>query len=90
MIPPWRESIENALENLKPGGELYIVDFYDQKDLPESFRKLLQWWLSKFHVTFWKGLMPYLQSLETAGRGKVTLTPLFRRYSFLAKIKKDS
>src|SRR5438034_7347286 len=25
MIPPWRESIENALKNLKPGGMLYIV-----------------------------------------------------------------
>ena len=27
MIPPWRESIENALKNLKSGGTLYIVDF---------------------------------------------------------------
>lgn len=90
MIPPWRESIENALENLKTGRELFIVDFYDQKDLPESFQKLLQWWLAKFHVTFWEGLMPYLYALESNGRCKVTITPLFRRYSFLATIRKNS
>ncbi len=29
MIPAWRESIDNALGNLKPGGELFIVDFFD-------------------------------------------------------------
>jgi S-adenosylmethionine-diacylgycerolhomoserine-N-methlytransferase len=78
------------LENLKPGGELFMVDFYDLEDLPGSFRKLLQWWLSKFHVTFWEGLMPYLHSLESKGRCKVTISPLFRRYSFLATIKKNS
>src|SRR5688500_2859253 len=27
MIPPWRESIDNTLSNLKPGGRLFIVDF---------------------------------------------------------------
>jgi hypothetical protein len=31
MIPDWREAIDNALNNLKIGGELWIVDFYDQK-----------------------------------------------------------
>ena len=40
MIPTWRESIENAISNLKPGGLLYIVDFYDQKDLPGWFQTL--------------------------------------------------
>jgi S-adenosylmethionine-diacylgycerolhomoserine-N-methlytransferase len=86
MIPPWRESIENALKNLKPGGELYIVDFYDQKDLPAAFRRILKAWLAKFHVKFWDELMPFLHSLETAGRGMLTITPLFRRYSFIAKL----
>jgi S-adenosylmethionine-diacylgycerolhomoserine-N-methlytransferase len=88
MIPPWRESIENVLKNLKPGGEMYIVDFYDQRDLPSAFRKFLRWWLKKFHVQFWDGLMPHLESLETDGLGKLTITPLFRRYSFIAKFQK--
>lgn len=89
MIPTWRESIENALKNLKPGGVLFLVDFYDQKNLPGPFRKLLKWWLKKFNVRFWNGLMPYLHSIADDGRGKLILKPLFRRYSFLASLKKN-
>jgi S-adenosylmethionine-diacylgycerolhomoserine-N-methlytransferase len=88
MIPPWRESIANALQNLKPGGDLFIVDFYDQRDLPGPFRRFLKWWLMKFHVKFWPDLMPYLESLNSEGIGKVTVKPLFRRYSFVASIRK--
>ncbi len=82
MIPPWRESIENALANLKPGGQLFIVDFYDQADLPAPFRKVLKWWLAKFHVKLWDGLMPLLESKQ----GEIK--SLFRRYSFIAKTSK--
>ena len=39
MIPPWKESIQNVLENLKIGKSFYIVDFYDQHDLPNWFLK---------------------------------------------------
>lgn len=84
MIPPWRESIENALQNLAPGGSLYIVDFYDQRDLPAFFARLLKWWLSKFHVTHWEGLMPFLEEMRE--RYDVKIEPLYRRYSFLAQI----
>ena len=86
MIPPWRESIENALTNLKPGGELFIVDFYDQRDLPVPFQRFLKWWLMKFHVKFWPELMPYLESLASDGT-RVEIKPLFRRYSFIARIR---
>jgi len=87
MIPPWRESIDNALRNLKPGGELFIVDFYDQLDLPGPFRRFLKWWLAKFHVKFWPDLMPYLESLHSNGKAEVTINPLFRRYSFIARVR---
>lgn len=88
MIPPWQESIANALKNLKTGGSFYIVDFYDQKDLPVWFQKLLQGWLRQFHVQFWGELMPHLESLEKQGLGKLTVTSLYRRYSFIAKFEK--
>jgi S-adenosylmethionine-diacylgycerolhomoserine-N-methlytransferase len=88
MIPPWRESIENALRNLKPGGTLYLVDFYDQKDLPATFHKFLKWWLEKFHVRFWEDLLPYLASLRESGQVNLTVKPLFRRYSFIASVKR--
>lgn len=90
MIPSWKESIAVALENLSPGGNLYIVDFYDQADLPSWFRALLKNWLKKFHVQFWSGLLPHLRELESNGLGKLDLTPIARRYAFLAKFEKAS
>lgn len=87
MIPPWRESIENAIKNIKSGGSIFIVDFYDQGDLPGPFRRFLKWWLLKFHVKFWPDLMPCLESMDSDGVAQVTISPLFRRYSFIARIK---
>lgn len=88
MIPTWRESIQNALANLKPGGQLFIVDFYDQADLPISFQKFLKWWLKKFHVQFWDDLIPFLEQLKNSGAIHLSITPLFHRYSFVANIQK--
>lgn len=88
MIPTWRESIANALENLKSGRSFYIVDFYDQKDLPVFFQKILQGWLRQFHVQFWGELIPHLQTLESEGLGKLRITSLYRRYSFIAEFNK--
>ena len=89
IIPTWKESIENALENLKSGKSLYIVDFYDQKNLPVWFQKTLQGWLKQFHVKYPKQLIPFLEDLERSGFGKLKLTPLFRRYSFIAEFRKS-
>lgn len=88
MIPTWRESIDNALNNLKPGGELWIVDFYDQKDLSRTFRKMLQNWLKAFHVQFWSDLIPYLGTLETKGLVRLKVTPIYKRYAFIARLEK--
>jgi S-adenosylmethionine-diacylgycerolhomoserine-N-methlytransferase len=84
MIPPWRESIENALANLKPGGTLYIVDFYDQLDLPRWFRVLLKGWLRQFHVQFWGELIPFLYDLDRSGKGRLKIESVARRYAFIA------
>jgi S-adenosylmethionine-diacylgycerolhomoserine-N-methlytransferase len=88
MIPSWRESIDNALSNLRVGGELWIVDFYDQKDLPRTFRKMLQNWLRAFHVQFWNDLIPYLGTLETKGLVRLKVTPIYKRYAFIARLEK--
>ncbi|MGE3466757.1 MAG: class I SAM-dependent methyltransferase [Pyrinomonadaceae bacterium] len=89
MIPPWKESINRALDNLKPGGTMYIVDFYDQKDLPVWFRTLLQMWLRKFHVQFWSELIPFLFELDRSGKGVLEISSVARRYAFIASIKKN-
>jgi S-adenosylmethionine-diacylgycerolhomoserine-N-methlytransferase len=88
MIPTWREAIRAALNNLKPNRSIYIVDFWDQKDLPVWFQVILKTWLKQFHVKFWEGLMPHLENLEKQGLGKLTVTPIARRYAFLAKFEK--
>ena len=88
MIPTWKESIANGLDNLKSGRAFYIVDFYDQKDLPSWFQKILKGWLKQFHVQFWGDLMPHLESLETQGLGKLTVASIAKRYAFLAKFEK--
>lgn len=89
MIPTWRESIQNALNKLKSGRSFYIVDFYDQADLPVWFQRMLQKWLKQFHVKYPKELLPHLESLEKQGLGQLKVTPLYRRYSFIAEFKKN-
>lgn len=88
MIPTWKESIENCLENLKAGRSFYIVDFYDQKDLPAWFRKILKGWLRQFHVRFWGDLLPHLEELESRGIGKLSVKSIYKSYSFIAEFKK--
>ena len=88
IIPPWRESIENALKNLKSGKTLYIVDFYDQADLPVFFQKILKGWLKQFHVKYPKELLPFLENLEQKGIGKLAVKPLYKRYSLITEFRK--
>lgn len=90
MIPPWRESIERAIANLKPGGRMYIVDFYDQRDLPKWFRTVLKAWLRQFHVQFWSELIPFLYQLDRRGAGRLELNAVARRYAFIADFQKAS
>jgi S-adenosylmethionine-diacylgycerolhomoserine-N-methlytransferase len=89
IIPTWKESLENALGNLKAGKSLYIVDFYDQKSLPVWFQKTLQSWLKQFHVKYPKDLIPFLEELERKGFGTLKITPIYRRYSLIAEFRKS-
>ncbi len=89
IIPPWQASVENALLNLKPGKSIFIVDFYDQKDLPVLFQKILKNWLKQFHVEYPKKLLPFLENLEKQDSGKLKVKSLYRRYSFIAEFKKN-
>jgi len=88
MIPSWKKSITSALANLKSGRSFYIVDFYDQKEMPAWFRRNLKSWLKQFHVEFRSDLMPHLEDLEKQGLGRVEITSIARRYAFTAKFQK--
>ena len=88
MIPSWEESIANALKNLRNGGSLFIVDFFDQRSMAVWFRKALQAWLRKFHVTYRPDLIPHLKKLEKRGAGTLSVTSLYKTYSFIVEFRK--
>ena len=51
MIPAWESVLAQALAWVRPGGELHIVDFGGQEELPVWFRAGLRRWLALFHVS---------------------------------------
>ena len=90
MIPTWREAVANALVNLKPGGSFYIVDFWDQRDLPAVFRAMLVRWLDLFDVKFRPDLMEHLKSLSAAGAGTLEIESVGYRYAYIAEFRKTA
>ncbi|WP_245638352.1 class I SAM-dependent methyltransferase [Croceicoccus bisphenolivorans] len=51
MIPDWTRALDHAAGMLAPGGSLHVVDFGQQKRLPQWTGALLRAWLARFHVT---------------------------------------
>jgi len=88
MIPTWSQAVDAALANLKPHATLYVVDFWDQADLPRWFRSLLQGWLELFHVHHRPELLDYLRALDAKGVGKLTLQSVAGRYAYIATFRK--
>lgn len=88
MIPTWHEALDTALANLKQGGTIYIVDFWDQQDLPSWFAAMLKGWLDKFHVHFKKELLDAIEAKAEAKEiADYKLTSIGRRYAYLAEFK---
>lgn len=88
MVPTWPGAIEAALDNLKPGGHLVIVDFWDQKELPTLFAAGLKRWLALFHVHYRPEVHDALAALGTSGRCDVTFESVARRYAYIASLRK--
>lgn len=90
MIPAWPLALEAALQNLKPNGHLYIVDFWDQAELPKWFSKFLTWWLESFDVIYRPELLDHLNLLAKRQDIDIHITPFARRYAFIAEATKPS
>lgn len=88
MFPKWREALRNALANLKAGGDLYIVDFWDGAALPAWFNRLLRWWLGLFKVYARPEFLDFLNELKAQGAGELSVEPVGRRYAFIAHFRK--
>jgi len=89
MIPTWPGAIDAAMANLRPGGHLLIVDFWDQKDLPGVFAAGLKRWLAMFHVHYRPEVHDAIVELGTSGRGEVEFESVARRYAYIASIQKN-
>jgi len=90
MIPPWYETLQQALDALAPGGRLLIVDFGDQARLPLRFKRALRGWLSRFSVTPRDGLTAELDRVAALPGYRVRRVQLYRGYAIYAVITKDA
>lgn len=86
MMPTWPKAIDTALANLKPGGKLYVVDFWDQAKLPRFTAKALQTWLHWFGVHFRPELLDYLEKTATDRQLDLQIESVGPRYAYIARI----
>lgn len=87
MIPDWEGAIDASLAALKPGGSLHVVDFGQQERLPVWFRRLLQGWLSRFHVTPRATLREAMAARADAVNGRLEFEAIGRGYAWHAVIR---
>lgn len=87
MIPAWRQVIERAVAVLAPKGELHIVDFGDQRELPRFFARSLAGWLKLFHVTPRMDLEIQLRAIAELHTGNLRFTRPFRGYAQYAVMR---
>lgn len=81
MIADWRRVIEAAVNHLKPGGRLHIVDFGNQERLPDITRALLLPWLAMFDVTPRDDLESVLSDLADRSGARLKFERPFRGYA---------
>ena len=84
MMPTWEQAIDAALANLKPGGKIYVVDFWDQANVPRLFARGLQIWLKWFGVHFRPELLDHLKTLAKERNLNLYIEPVGPRYAYIA------
>jgi S-adenosylmethionine-diacylgycerolhomoserine-N-methlytransferase len=88
MIPHWRQALTQALGAVAPGGQLHVVDFGAQMELPHWFVTALRGWLRKFSVEPRAGLHGALQELAAQPGITVRIDRLYRGYALFAVVTK--
>ncbi|ACP25889.1 O-methyltransferase [Sinorhizobium fredii NGR234] len=84
MIPDWEKAIAAAIAALNPGGSLHIADFGQQEGWPGGFRRLLQTWLKRFHVTPRESLFDVMRSKADRDGAALELKSIGRGYAWIA------
>jgi S-adenosylmethionine-diacylgycerolhomoserine-N-methlytransferase len=86
MIPEWKVVLKRAPDLLAPKGALYIVDFGDQAELPNWFRRGLFEWLDYFSVTPRLDLCEELSRLTLVDGQSSCSRKLYRGYAVLGEL----
>jgi len=86
MIPESDRAVEAALASLRPGGRLFVVDFWDQAGLPRPFARFLQGWLALFDVHYRPELLDLFRRLDDEGCADLRLHGVGGRYAYLAEM----
>ena len=81
MIPDWRGVLEAAVNQLRAGGRLHIVDFGSQERLPDFARALLRRWLRMFDVMPRDDLERVLSAMAERAGAELTFERPFRGYA---------
>lgn len=89
MIPQWQSAIQESIRHLKPGGELHIVDFGDQKGMPRWFKKTLFTWLKWFHVTPRENVFTIAKSFAANHGATINQKKLYRGFASITLIRTD-
>ena len=87
MIPPWRSALAAGWENLRPGGRLLVVDFWDARGLPRWCGRMLRGWLACFHTYPQPEIIAFINGLP--GGEPTRVEPVGPRYAFLISRRKD-
>ncbi len=82
MIPGWRAVIDRALVNLRPGGMLAIVDFWNDARLPGWIRFALGRWLALFDVTPRPEIAEFVRATAAAQGGQLDIESILSGYAF--------
>lgn len=100
MIPDWFAALENAIEMLKPGGVIGVVDFYVSRKFPADAMQRHGWftrnfwpvWMSSDNVFPSPEHVPFLHHhfepiTFTENRAKIPYLPLVRApyYTFVGR-----
>lgn len=87
MIPEWRRVLEATAGLLGPEGELHVVDFGDQRGLPDWTARALRHWLRLFDVTPREDLAAEMELLAFRVGGFSRAAPIYGGYAQYCVLK---
>jgi S-adenosylmethionine-diacylgycerolhomoserine-N-methlytransferase len=90
MLPEWRPAVNRAIEVLRPGGTLAVVDFADQAEASPLRRRALLAWLALFHVHPRSEIEDELVTLARSFDKQPRHRPLGRSYAYQLIFRKTT